>query len=85
MIQKTDIQQAGNGNSTPIERLILVDLLHNRGSTPRQVSYRIREQSPAVVHRSLSRLVCSGRVTDRAGRLEITRDGLQSLYRQVKV
>ena len=85
MIQQTDIQQAGNGNSPVIERLILVDLLHNRGSTPRQVSHRIREQSPAVVHRSLSRLVCSGRVADSAGRLEITRDGLQSLYRQVKV
>jgi predicted transcriptional regulator len=72
-------------SSLSLDRLILVDLLHNRGSTHRQVSYRIREQSPDVVHRSLSRLVCSGRVTDRAGRLEITRDGLQSLYRQVKV
>ncbi len=68
-----------------IERLILVDLLHNRGATPHQVRYRLRGESPVIVHRSLSRLVCSGRVADRAGRLEITRDGMRSLYREARV
>jgi len=71
--------------SPSIEREILIDLLHNRGATPHQVRYRLRGQAPTQVHRSLSRLVCSGRVADRAGRLEITRDGMRSLYLQVKV
>ena len=67
---------------SPIERLLLIDILHNRGSTPHQVTYRLRGQAPKQVNRSLSRLVCSGRVADRAGRLEITRDGMKSLYRE---
>ena len=71
--------------SPTIEREILIDLIHNRGSTPHQVTYRLRGQAPTQVHQSLSRLVCSGRVADRSGRLEITRDGMRSLYREVRV
>lgn len=70
---------------TPLEREVLIDVLHNRGSTSDQIKHRLRGQAPTQVHQSLSRLVCSGQVAERAGRLEITRGGLQSLYRQVVV
>lgn len=61
------------------DRDILIDLLHNPGSTERQLTHRIRSFSPHQIRAGLIRLESSGKVRQRADYYEITRQGFNHL------
>ena len=63
-----------------IKRAIIVDLMHNRGSTVRQVQHRIKMASPAEVGRALVGLRDSGHVREMGDRYEVTREGLNMVW-----
>lgn len=65
---------------TPTDRLILVDLLHNRGSTVHQVIHRVK-LPPQVIKSSVDRLLSRNLISSRTSinQLEITESGFQSL------
>lgn len=57
------------------DREILVDLLHNRMSTERQVAHRVRTHSPHQIRAGLVRLVDAGHVRQAYSYYEITKTG----------
>lgn len=61
------------------DRLILIDLLHNSGSTERQITYRIRDFSPHQIRAGLNRLTDAGHIRTRLDCYEITREGFSHL------
>lgn len=67
-----------------IKRAIIVDLMHNRGSTVRQVQHRIKMASPAEVGRALFELRDAGKVREMGvgGRYEVTKEGLNMVWRE---
>lgn len=66
--------------TSPISREILVDVLHNRGTTRDQVRHRIINYSPHEVNRIIEVLISRGYLQYHSHKLEITREGLESLY-----
>ena len=65
-----------------IKRAITVDLMHNRGSTVRQVQHRIKMASPAEVGRALVGLRDAGHVREMGDRYEVTKEGLNMVWRE---
>ena len=63
-----------------IKRAIIVDLMHNRGSTVRQVQHRIKMASPAEVGRALVGLRDAGKVREMRDRYEVTKEGLNMVW-----
>lgn len=63
-----------------IKRAIIVDLMHNRGSTVRQVQHRIKMASPAEVGRALVGLRDAGHVREMGDRYEVTREGFNMVW-----
>lgn len=61
------------------DRFILVDLLHNPGSTERQITHRIRDFSPHQVREGIERLTESGHIRIRFDFYDITRAGFHQL------
>jgi len=64
-----------------IKRAIIVDLMHNRGSTVRQVQHRIKMASPAEVGRALFELRDAGKVREMGDRYEVTPAGLNAVWK----
>ena len=63
-----------------IKWAIIVDLMHNRGSTIRQVQHRIKMASPAEVGRALFELRDAGKVREMGDRYEVIREGLNMVW-----
>ena len=63
-----------------IKRAIIVDLMHNRGSTVRQVQHRIKMASPSEVGRALVGLRDAGHVREMRDRYEVTKEGLNMVW-----
>ena len=63
-----------------IKRAIIVDLMHNRGSTVRQVQHLIKTYSPTEVGRALFELRDAGKVREMWDRYEVTREGLNMVW-----
>jgi len=66
-----------------IKRAIIVDLMHNRGSTVRQVQHRIKMASPAEVGRALVGLRDAGKVREMGDRYEVTTEGLNMVWGEI--
>ena len=63
-----------------IKRAIIVDLMHNRGSTVRQVQHRIKTHPPTEVGRALFELRDAGHVREMRDRYEVTKEGLDMVW-----
>ena len=61
------------------DRDILVDILHNPGTTERQILYRVKGYSPHQIRAGLTRLSEAGDIRQRLDYFEITRDGFNRL------
>lgn len=64
---------------TPLERSVLIDIMHNEGTTREQVRYRLDGESPVQVNRAIESVVLAGYAILSEGRLEITRQGQEYL------
>lgn len=64
---------------TPLERLVLIDICRNDGTTREQVRYRLSGHSPVQVNRAIESVVLAGYAMLTSGRLEITRQGQEYL------
>jgi hypothetical protein len=67
-------------NFENITRRVIIDIMRNPGSTRDQVRYRLYGESPVQVNRAIEAVVLAGHAVYSADRLEITRQGMQSLY-----
>lgn len=56
--------------------------MHNRGSTIKQVQYRIKSASPVEVGRALVGLRERGHVREIGDRYEITQTGMRAVWKQ---
>jgi len=65
--------------TSPLDRLILIDILKNSGSTRDQVRYRLTGQSPVIINRAIERLINRGELCYLSNRLEITGLGKKNL------
>ena len=64
-----------------LEREIIVDLMHNRGSTIKQVQYRIKSHAPTEVGRALKALHERGHVREMGDKYEITQTGMRAVWK----
>lgn len=64
-----------------LEREIIVDLMHNRGSTIKQVQHRIKSHAPTEVGRALMGLREKGHVREVGDRYEITQTGMRAVWK----
>lgn len=62
-----------------IERMVLIDILRNTGTTRDQVRYRLTGQSPVIINRAIERLIQNGEICYISNRLEITGLGRKNL------
>lgn len=63
-----------------VNREILVDILHNRGTTPHQVKYRLKNHPAPVVKTHIGILLKSGHIRIRGDSfLDITATGMKYL------
>lgn len=62
-----------------IDRIVLIDILRNTGTTRDQVRYRLTGQSPVIINRSIERLIETGDICYLSNRLEITGLGRKNL------
>ena len=65
-----------------IKRAIIVDLMRNRGSTIRQVQYRVKDFPPTKVGRALFELRDAGYVRESGDKYEVTKEGLNIVWRE---
>lgn len=59
---------------------ILVDIMHNYGTTREQVRYRLKNSSQ-MVNKSIDNLIAQGKILyrEKTGKMEITNAGLHSI------
>lgn len=63
-----------------IRREILIDVLHNRGTTSKQVKYRMTNHPAPVIHTHIGTLIKAGHLRIRSDAfLDITAEGMKTL------
>jgi len=64
----------------PAYREILIDVLHNRGTTPNQVQYRLKNHPAPVIHTHIQTLIQSGHIRKQGQHyIELTPAGMRYL------
>lgn len=62
------------------KRAIIIDLMHNKGATVKQVQHRIKDYSPQEIGRSIVALRDEGHIREVGIGYEVTSSGLGSVY-----